>query len=130
MIQPAPAELDGVADGEATDIAYISTGGSFTDDEEEEMSVRERLGILLVAYQDGRVDVCLDVEKVEARWEGDRVSCLSRTYLAFTAYATCREREGPYRLYPFMRRLTLAWRIPLRMLPKGNCFSYSEATTL
>ena len=75
LIQPAPAEIDGVTDGEATDLAYVSTGGSFTDDEEDDIvSVRERLGILLVAYQDGRVDVCLDVEKVEARWEGDRVS--------------------------------------------------------
>jgi nucleoporin NUP82 len=36
---------------------------------------------VLIAYQDGRVDVCLDVEKVEARWETkavcDELSSLS-----------------------------------------------------
>jgi nucleoporin NUP82 len=25
--------------------------------------------VILVAFQDGKVDLCLDVEKVEARWE-------------------------------------------------------------
>jgi nucleoporin NUP82 len=34
----------------------------------------ERLGAVLIAYQDGRVDVCLDVEKVEARWNIKQVS--------------------------------------------------------
>jgi nucleoporin NUP82 len=27
----------------------------------------------MVAYQDGKVDVCLDVDKVEARWENQQV---------------------------------------------------------
>ncbi|KAI6034264.1 hypothetical protein BKA83DRAFT_4187528 [Pisolithus microcarpus] len=34
----------------------------------------ERLGIVMIAYQDGKVDVCLDVEKVEARWESKQES--------------------------------------------------------
>ena len=34
----------------------------------------EKLGIVMIAYQDGKVDVCLDVDKVEARWEKKTVS--------------------------------------------------------
>jgi nucleoporin NUP82 len=44
------------------------------DDEDEGKGETERLGVVLIAYQDGRVDVCLDVEKVEARWQTKSVS--------------------------------------------------------
>lgn len=63
LLQPAPRALEGSDGGDATDIAYLSFGG--TDPSGAEL---ERLGAVLIAYQDGRVDVCLDVEKVEARW--------------------------------------------------------------
>ncbi|KAI6164741.1 hypothetical protein EDD17DRAFT_1557731 [Pisolithus thermaeus] len=53
------------------DIAYLS----FTsDDDEGNEGETERLGIVMIAYQDGKVDVCLDVEKVEARWESKQES--------------------------------------------------------
>ena len=47
---------------------------AFADDgEEDHEGETERLGIIVVTYQDGRADVYLDVEKVEARWESKQV---------------------------------------------------------
>ncbi|KAH8106097.1 nuclear pore component-domain-containing protein [Cristinia sonorae] len=66
LLQPAPRNLEGSEGEDATDILYLAFGG---DGEEEEESDTERLGVVLVAFQDGKVDVCLDVEKVEAKWE-------------------------------------------------------------
>lgn len=66
LLQPAPLSLEGSEGGDATDIVYLSFG---TDDDEDDEGETERLGVVLVAYQDGKVDVFLDVEKVEARWE-------------------------------------------------------------
>jgi nucleoporin NUP82 len=57
--------LEGAECGDATDIVYLAFGA---DDDEGEGET-ERLGVVLMAYQDGRVDVCLDVEKLEAKWE-------------------------------------------------------------
>lgn len=71
LLQPSPRILEGSEGGDATDIAYMA----FTDDgEEEHEGETERLGIIVVTYQDGKVDVYLDVEKVEARWESRQVS--------------------------------------------------------
>ena len=47
------------------------------DDEDDET---EKLGIVMIAYRDGKVDVCLDVDKVEARWEKKTVSRVSNVY--------------------------------------------------
>ena len=66
LLQPAPLSLEGSEGGDATDIVYLSFG---TDNDEDDEGETERLGVVLVAYQDGKVDVFLDVEKVEARWE-------------------------------------------------------------
>lgn len=66
LLQPAPLMLEGSEGGDATDIVYLAFGTDNDDDDEGET---ERLGVVLVAYQDGKVDVFLDVEKVEARWE-------------------------------------------------------------
>ncbi|TCD66933.1 hypothetical protein EIP91_000711 [Steccherinum ochraceum] len=66
LLQPAPRILDDSEGGDATDILYMAFGGEGDEDEESDT---ERLGVLLVAFQDGKVDVCLDVEKVEAKWE-------------------------------------------------------------
>lgn len=67
LLQPAPRELEGGEEFEATDIAYLSFG----DDEDgmEPESESERLGVVAVVYQNGKVDLCLDVEKIEARWD-------------------------------------------------------------
>jgi len=60
--------LEGSEGGDATDIVYLAFE---TEDDDLEVSVRdtEHLGIVLVSYQDGKVDLFLDVEKVEARWD-------------------------------------------------------------
>lgn len=71
LLQPSPRTLEGVECGDATDIVYLTFGA---DDDDESEGETDRLGIILVAYQDGRVDVCLDVEKVEARWDTKSVS--------------------------------------------------------
>jgi nucleoporin NUP82 len=65
LLQPSPRVLEGSEGGDATDITYLSFGNG----EDGEDGETERLGVILVAFQDGKVDLCLDVEKVEARWE-------------------------------------------------------------
>lgn len=74
LLQPSPLVLDGSDGGDATDIIQMAFGAAEDDDGDAET---ERLGVVLIAYQDGRVDVCLDVEKVEARWDIKQVRCLS-----------------------------------------------------
>ena len=66
LLQPAPLMLKDSEGGDATDIVYLAFG---TDNNENAEGETERLGVVLVAFQDGKVDVFLDVEKVEARWE-------------------------------------------------------------
>lgn len=81
LLQPSPRTLEGSEGGDAADIAYLA----FTnDDDEENEGETERLGIVMIAYQDGKVDVCLDVEKVEARWESKQES--SRELPMFAVY--------------------------------------------
>ncbi|TFK55814.1 hypothetical protein OE88DRAFT_1804607 [Heliocybe sulcata] len=65
LMQPAPRELNGSEDPYATDIAYLT----FDVPEDFGEADTERLGIVTVAYDDGRVDVCLDVEKIEPKWD-------------------------------------------------------------
>ncbi|KDQ64728.1 hypothetical protein JAAARDRAFT_64568 [Jaapia argillacea MUCL 33604] len=67
LLQPAPRVLEGSEGGDATDIVYLSFGSGDEEGEEEERD--GKLGVVLIAYKDGKVDVCLDVEKVEGRWE-------------------------------------------------------------
>ncbi|KAI0952617.1 hypothetical protein AcV7_008361 [Taiwanofungus camphoratus] len=66
LLQPSPRSLEGSEGGDATDILYLAFE---RDVEDGAGSETERLAVLLITFQDGRVDVCLDVEKVEARWE-------------------------------------------------------------
>jgi nucleoporin NUP82 len=77
LLQPAPLTLDGSEDGDATDILYLSFDH---DDETDDDGETERLGVVLVVTKDGSVDVCLDVDKVEARWETRQVSVRPFTY--------------------------------------------------
>jgi len=75
LLQPSPRSLEGSEATDATsatDITYLAFG---TDDDEPEDDARdtEHLGIVLVTYQDGKVDLFLDVEKVEARWDTKQV---------------------------------------------------------
>nr|GAT54001.1 predicted protein [Mycena chlorophos] len=68
LLQPAPRTIPGSEGGDATDLMYISFG-SEEDRDAGDGGETGHLGVVLVAYQDGKVDVCLDVEKVEARWD-------------------------------------------------------------
>ncbi|KAG6890889.1 hypothetical protein C0995_000846 [Termitomyces sp. Mi166 len=68
LLQPSPRTLDGSEGGDATDIAYLSFDAD-GDEEDNDGKETEHLGVVVIAFQDGKVDVCLDVEKVEARWE-------------------------------------------------------------
>ena len=77
LLQPAPAELDNGADDRACDLVYLSTSAS-SDSGAQAVSGNAHaqgaggLGILVMAYRDGKVDVCLEVEKPEARFVGEK----------------------------------------------------------
>lgn len=69
-MQPAPKEL---GDGVASDIVYLEI------QVQDEVATKGKqnanndggatsMPVVLIAYGDGKVDVCLDVEKVEAKW--------------------------------------------------------------
>lgn len=76
LFQPAPRDLGGTEEeSEATDIKYLEVGAEGCDDDVDS----ERLGAVAIAYQDGRVDICLDTEKVEARWELEMVGLFVAT---------------------------------------------------
>lgn len=79
LLQPSPRILEGSEGGDATDITYLAFGAD-EEDGDGDGGETEHLGVVMVAYQDGKVDVCLDVEKVEARWENKQV-CLSLPHL-------------------------------------------------
>jgi nucleoporin NUP82 len=64
--QPAPAPTSTPEwDEMATDILYSCP---FTDEANKSTKLPPTAGLLLVAFADGRVDVCLDLVKVEAVW--------------------------------------------------------------
>lgn len=58
LMKPAPAEF-GDDEPLATDIIYLST---------------DPLPIIAIAYNNGKIDVCVEVEKTEARWASRGVS--------------------------------------------------------
>jgi nucleoporin NUP82 len=76
LLQPSPRSLEGSEGGDATDITYLSFPTTETDSEDETKAA-EQLGVLVASYQDGRVDLFLDVEKVEARWDVKEVCLFS-----------------------------------------------------
>ncbi|GAA6029974.1 hypothetical protein JCM8097_009196 [Rhodosporidiobolus ruineniae] len=72
LLQPAPAELDNGADCRACDIAYLQYSPPNTSTgEKDESEQGSGLGVIAVAYSDGKVDLCLEVEKIEARWAAE-----------------------------------------------------------
>ena len=72
LLQPAPRILSASEGGDATDIVYLAFGTELYD-HKNEVEDPEHLGVILVSYQDGKVDVFLDVDKVEARWDTKQV---------------------------------------------------------
>jgi nucleoporin NUP82 len=69
LLQPSPRDIEDSEGGDATDIAYISFESHLEGDGDD----TEHLGVIAVAFQDGKIDIFLDVEKVEARWEHKQV---------------------------------------------------------
>ncbi|TKA57183.1 hypothetical protein B0A53_01139 [Rhodotorula sp. CCFEE 5036] len=95
LLQPAPAELDNGADDRACDLVYLSTSAS-SDSGTQAVSgngdegAAGGLGVLVLAYRDGKVDVCLEVEKPEARFVGEK----GRTARAAANGAVVLRRKG------------------------------------
>ncbi|KAF5370096.1 hypothetical protein D9758_001201 [Tetrapyrgos nigripes] len=73
LLQPSPRILDGSDGGDATDITYLNFSEDYDQDADGQGGTTENLGVVLIAYQDGKIDFCLDVEKVEARWETKQI---------------------------------------------------------
>ncbi|KAH8830692.1 hypothetical protein DL96DRAFT_1707496 [Flagelloscypha sp. PMI_526] len=70
ILRPFPSGLEhSTIVNEVTDMTYLSLGGHILEEDGEDQFEAENLGVLLLAYKDGRVDLCLDVDKIEARWE-------------------------------------------------------------
>ena len=97
--------LEGSEGGDATDIVYLAFEA---EDDDSEVNVRdtEHLGIVLVSYQDGKVDLFLDVEKVEARWDTHKVRV---PFISLEALNNINRRQAWIcRCSLSMRTLTLA----------------------
>jgi nucleoporin NUP82 len=81
LFQPAPRELDGEDVERATDIFLLgggSTAGSSEEDDEDAKGGRKsEFAVLGIVFEDGKVDLCLEVEKMEALWVGRQVGCSS-----------------------------------------------------
>lgn len=71
LVQPESVELSSEIESFACDIAYISYT-SLNSTTGTSHAYRETnggaLGVFVISYNDGKVDLCLEVEKVEARW--------------------------------------------------------------
>ncbi|KAF8914080.1 hypothetical protein CPB84DRAFT_1832863 [Gymnopilus junonius] len=77
LLQPSPRLLEGSEGGDATDITYLSFG---TDDSADDTKDPEHLGVVLVAYQDGK--------KVEARWNIKNEDASSHDLPVLATYET------------------------------------------
>ncbi|KAI5479721.1 nuclear pore complex, nucleoporin 88 family protein [Pseudohyphozyma bogoriensis] len=67
LLQPEPAILDHDFESSACDLTYVSYESSRVGKEQDDDS-GAALGVFAITYTDGKVDLCLEVEKVEARW--------------------------------------------------------------
>jgi nucleoporin NUP82 len=107
LLQPSPRVLEESDGGNATDIAYLTFGDG--GDDEDEIATAEYLGVVLMAFQDGKVDVCLDVEKVEATWEIKQVNCYPRCDLMLFILVQSSSQSVIYQCSQSMRPLTWDW---------------------
>lgn len=73
LLQPAPVEFENGAQSRACDIAYVSCARREVGEGSKGKTGEEAgISVLAVAFSDGKVDLCLEVEKVEAEWTGTR----------------------------------------------------------
>ncbi|KAL7409546.1 hypothetical protein BDY24DRAFT_366825 [Mrakia frigida] len=90
LFQPAPRELDGDDVPRATDIFLLGAGGGVRgsrNDEEEEgggdkVGRKSEMTVLGLVFEDGKVDLCLEVEKMEGLWVGRQETVQSNPALA------------------------------------------------
>ncbi|KAK4698743.1 nucleoporin NUP82, partial [Phenoliferia sp. Uapishka_3] len=69
LLQPAPVELDNGHDSNACDIVYTSyQSKSMRNGVEVVDPDSAGLGVFAISYSDGKIDFCIEVEKVEACW--------------------------------------------------------------
>jgi len=74
LMQPAPDEdelADGFGEG-ACDLLYVTYRKS--QSKAKDVSSSPEISLLLIVYQHGRVDICVDLEKVEPVWHSNSVS--------------------------------------------------------
>lgn len=77
LLQPSPIELDGSEESLATDIMCRR----ISDPSHADLAP---VDCVLIAYSDGKVDVCIDVEKVEPGWSQSHDSSVSRSIFVKT----------------------------------------------
>ncbi|SCV72733.1 BQ2448_4270 [Microbotryum intermedium] len=76
LMQPEPIDLD---HGEYCDLESLATDLMYLHYEPQDRlrgegdEVKIGIGVIGVAFQDGKVDLCLEVEKIEARWDDAQV---------------------------------------------------------
>lgn len=67
LLQPAPHDLETDEDEPlASDISYVTLENS--NDIEEDDAEKNDTSFVLISYENGKVDVCMDIAKVEATW--------------------------------------------------------------
>lgn len=67
LLQPAPHELDSdINEPLASDLRYVLLEPESTGQDDE--TATPAISFLLMSYEDGKVDVCIDVARVEATW--------------------------------------------------------------
>lgn len=92
LLQPAPRELESDEDEPAaSDLVYMCLEPETTNEDNEDAPIA--LGLVLMSYENGKIDVCIDVSKVEATWskqESDDVShCIHNPDLFYSALRRC-----------------------------------------
>ncbi|KAG9002874.1 hypothetical protein FRB90_011299 [Tulasnella sp. 427] len=77
LLQPEPAEFEDSTSTDACDVFYLSYGfdAPRQDPTDEDSSAtvpkQDNLGAILASQADGRIQVFLDLSKIEALWEGE-----------------------------------------------------------
>ena len=71
LLQPSSLELAGSLLAYVTDFAYISCTSKSCDGDisSDILEKGEQLDVILLSMENGQIDVLLDLEKVEAKWD-------------------------------------------------------------
>ena len=69
LFQPTPHELEDSDYSDAVDFYYTCIGQS-----DPNLAESGGLCVMVIIYQDGKLDICLDIQKVTAKWSGSNSS--------------------------------------------------------